>query len=77
MALSPVAIATFRGVTWRFVANGNYYRGARLNADGVAVKAKTFTSRPQLQNYLQWLQRHGWRVQFTGVMPARPVRVSA
>jgi len=80
MSTSPVATATILSATWRFtrIVDGGrtYFRGARTNAAGELVKTpKVFQRLAQLQNYLHWLQQHGWRVQFSGVQPARPVRV--
>ena len=81
MATSPVATATYFAATWRFtrVVSGKttYWRGARTNAGGEVMRTpKVFHTETQLQNYLDWLQRHGWRVQFAGLMPARPRKVA-
>ena len=86
MTTKPVATATLRSqhngrwttVTWRFTAIAGdrpRWRGARVNAKGETLKSKDFYSQAQLQDYLDWMLRHGWRVQHTDVMPARPVRV--
>ena len=87
MTTTTVATATLRSqhqgrwstVTWRFEALGDTprprWRGVRVNAKGETLKSKDFYSQAQLQDYLDWLLRHGWRVSHTGVMPARPVRV--
>ena len=86
MTTTPVATATLRtqrngrwcSATWRFDAVAGprpRWRGARVNAAGETLKSKDFYSQAQLQDYLDWLLRHGWRVQHTNVMPARPVRV--
>ena len=87
MTTTPVATATLRSqhngrwstVTWRFESLGDSprprWRGSRVNANGETLKSKDFYSQAQLQDYLDWLLRRGWRVQHTNVMPARPVRV--
>jgi hypothetical protein len=86
MTISPVATATLRTqrngrwftTTWRFDAVAGprpRWRGARVNAKGVTLKSKDFYSEAQLRDYLDWLLRHGWRVNHADVMPARPVRV--
>ena len=84
MTYTQVAKATLRGqhngrwssVTWRFT---RHWDGSRTRWSGPRTgnnpKSKDFGSRAHMQNYLQWLTARGWRVEWTGVMPPRPVKV--